>query len=109
MIDIKCSWNILFIITVVVKQGRPPSSAKEAGSGAVVPGFPNGGLATTVQDGHGFTWGDLPVIAAGRTYDLCWCNGTASNCLLLAPQNLAPIFEWRTLRDFSWVISGIVS
>ena len=51
-----------------------------AGTGATVMGFPNGGVATTVNDGTDFTWGDLPIIAAGNTYDLCWCNGTASAC-----------------------------
>ena len=59
---------------------QPP---KEVGSGATVPGFPNGGVATTVAEGHGFSWGDQPIVAAGKTYDLCWCNGTASGCLLL--------------------------
>lgn len=56
---------------------------KEVGSGATVPGFPNGGVATTLADGRGFSWGDQPIVAAGKTYDLCWCNGTASGCLLL--------------------------
>lgn len=56
----------------------------EVGSGATVPGFPNGGVATTLADGRGFSWGDQPIVAAGKTYDLCWCNGTASGCLLEA-------------------------
>ena len=56
---------------------------KEVGSGAIVPGFPNGGVATSVAEGHGFSWGDQPIVAAGKTYDLCWCNGTASSCSLL--------------------------
>ena len=56
------------------------SYLKAAGTGATVMGFPNGGVATTVNDGTDFTWGDLPIIAAGNTYDLCWCNGTASAC-----------------------------
>ena len=60
--------------------GCPP---KEVGSGATVPGFPNGGVATTLAEGRGFSWGDQPIVAAGKTYDLCWCNGTASGCLLL--------------------------
>eukprot|EP00438_Fugacium_kawagutii_P010507 Skav232135 [mRNA] locus=scaffold1744:171169:176101:- [translate_table: standard] len=59
-------------------------SYKEVGTGATVPGFPNGGLASTVSEGRGFTWGDQPIIAAGKTYDLCWCNGTASGCTMEA-------------------------
>ncbi|CAK9025410.1 Ultraviolet-B receptor UVR8 [Durusdinium trenchii] len=55
----------------------------EAGSGTVVSGFPNGGLSQTF-DGRSFSWGDGPVVAVGRTYDLCWCNGTASSCTLEA-------------------------
>lgn len=34
------------------------------------PGFPNGGLSQTF-DGRSFSWGDGPVVAVGRTYDLC--------------------------------------
>ena len=60
------------------------SYAMPVGTGAVVPGFPNGGVAFTYDAGYGFGWGDAAVIAAGQTYDLCWCNGTASDCTLEA-------------------------
>ena len=71
-------------ITCVNFHSQPlGSSFQAAGTGAMVKGFPNGGVATTVNDGHDFTWGDLPIIAAGKTYDLCWCNGTASACVYL--------------------------
>lgn len=70
-----------------------------AGTGATVMGFPNGGVATTVNDGTDFTWGDLPIIAAGNTYDLCWCNGTASACEYLG---------YRCFRRLTW-LNGVSS
>ena len=54
----------------------------EAGTGpAGVPGFPNGGLAVNLLEGTAFTFGEDLVIAAGATYDLCWCNGTEAPCV----------------------------
>ena len=53
----------------------------QAGTGAGVAGFPNGGLATNLLDGAAFSFGEDLVIAFGATYDLCWCNGTETSCI----------------------------
>lgn len=78
------------------------SYAMVVGTGAVVPGFPNGGLAFTYDEGYGFGWGDGAVIAAGRTYDLCWCNGTASDCTLEADFKARTVNGAYHLSGASW-------
>ena len=56
------------------------SPIREGTQGA--PGFPNGGLASLRRhsSGRAFDFSLLPLIVAGRSYDLCWCNGTESSC-----------------------------
>eukprot|EP00931_Biecheleriopsis_adriatica_P035738 TRINITY_DN20592_c0_g1_i2.p1 TRINITY_DN20592_c0_g1~~TRINITY_DN20592_c0_g1_i2.p1 ORF type:complete len:1891 (-),score=352.02 TRINITY_DN20592_c0_g1_i2:78-5615(-) len=45
-------------------------------------GFPNGGLAITRKDSGGtiFDISLEPMVAVGRPYQLCWCNGTETSC-----------------------------
>ena len=52
----------------------------EGGQGA--PGFANGGRASVRRGSSGrtFDFSLVPLIVPGRSYDLCWCNGTESSC-----------------------------
>lgn len=47
-------------------------------------GFPNGGLASVRRhsSGRAFDFSLERLIVPGRSYDLCWCNGTESSCKL---------------------------
>lgn len=49
--------------------------------GSGPPGFPREGIASPIDSyGDAFGWSRAPLYTAGAAYELCWCNGTASEC-----------------------------
>jgi len=49
--------------------------------GAEPPGFPDMGMATvTSNEADAYRFGTQALLAGGKPYHLCWCNGTSSLC-----------------------------
>jgi hypothetical protein len=63
------------------------STVGAAGTGP--PGFPDRGIARMSSSlGDAYDFGSEPLHAGGKPYQLCWCNGTQSECKAVSDYRL---------------------